>query len=458
MTNKIKIVASMLLIVQTFAQLSVHGQTRITAPKNNFPLSEDVKIGREGADEQERKSPMISDQVISRYIQSVYDRLVASVPAEFQRRDFHYTVKLVNSAGLNAFALPGGSIFVNRGLIEAAANEDELAGVMAHELSHAVLRHGTAQLTRYQEMQPEAIFRVFNEATVRRVLGSLFILLNESTNAGVLSYIRRDNREDEIQADQLGAQIMARASYNPRSLASMFRTLKRRENNRRVPFWIADHPDTTQRIALVEHEASLLGTAKKSNLREFETIKATLRNIPYPVAEDGGAETPSKTGSYQARIERPSGTYKPITEKGFKISFPDNWNRAVEDTTIIFSPAGAYGEQGITHGVMLGHFKTQSANLQTASQSYVVAMLKANSYLRQEGDFSHSTLNRQSALLAVLSGISPVTKRREIVTIRTLQFDSKHLLYLVSVVPQDEVLFYKGAFQNVADSLQITRQ
>ena len=96
----------------------------------------------------EQQYPILRDASITNYIATVGDRLVDAIPAEFQHPEFRYTFKVVNASDINAFALPGGPMFVNRGMIEAARNEGEMAGVMAHEISHVALRHATAQQTK----------------------------------------------------------------------------------------------------------------------------------------------------------------------------------------------------------------------------------------------------------------------------------------------------------------------
>src|SRR3989454_8560642 len=126
-------------------------QTRISYHSNKFKPEEDVRLGRQAAQEAEQQLPILRDREATDYVSTVGQRLVASIPAEFQHPEFNYYFKMVNASDINAFALPGGPMYVNRGMIEAAHNEGEMAGVMAHELSHVALRHGTAQATKAQK-------------------------------------------------------------------------------------------------------------------------------------------------------------------------------------------------------------------------------------------------------------------------------------------------------------------
>src|SRR5437879_2280643 len=126
-------------------------QTQISYHSNKYKPSDDVKVGRQAAAEAEQQFPLLRDSQVQSYVESVGQRLVAAIPPEFQHPEFHYYFRVLNASDINAFALPGGPMYVNRGMIQAASNEGEMAGVMAHELSHVALRHGTAQATKAQK-------------------------------------------------------------------------------------------------------------------------------------------------------------------------------------------------------------------------------------------------------------------------------------------------------------------
>src|SRR5215468_4873592 len=136
------------LLSLSLAASIVSAQTRITPPANKYKPSQDVELGRKAADEARNQLPIMRDDAVTSYVDGVGRRLVAVIPAELQHSEFEYTFEAVNVREINAFALPGGPMFVNRGMIEAANSEGEVAGVMAHELSHVILRHGTAQASK----------------------------------------------------------------------------------------------------------------------------------------------------------------------------------------------------------------------------------------------------------------------------------------------------------------------
>jgi predicted Zn-dependent protease len=123
-------------------------QTQVTAPQNKYSPAEDVQLGREAATEVERQLPMLNDGTVEEFIDGLGAHLADSIPQQFEHREFRYTFKVVNVREINAFALPGGPMYLNRGMIMQARTQGEVASVIAHEISHVALRHGTAQATK----------------------------------------------------------------------------------------------------------------------------------------------------------------------------------------------------------------------------------------------------------------------------------------------------------------------
>jgi len=197
------------------APFAAFGQTRISMPRNKYKVQDDVKAGRDAAAQVERQMPILNDAGATRYVQQVGARLVRAIPSQFQQPAFNYTFKIVNARDINAFALPGGPMFVNRGMIEAASREGEMAGVMAHEIAHVALRHGTAGATKAQN--PTAQLPAIGGAILGAILGgTVGSIAQTAGQIGSGAIITKYSREYETQADTLGAQIMANAGYDPR--------------------------------------------------------------------------------------------------------------------------------------------------------------------------------------------------------------------------------------------------
>ena len=139
------------------AAISAGAQTRIEPDKNSYTPQQDVELGRQAAAEVRQQLPMVRDDTTEAFVEEIGRRLADEIPDYLQQPAFRYSFDVVNLKEINAFALPGGPMFLHRGMIEAARTDAEVAGVMAHELSHVILRHGTAQATKGQKFQIGAI-------------------------------------------------------------------------------------------------------------------------------------------------------------------------------------------------------------------------------------------------------------------------------------------------------------
>src|SRR6476620_592537 len=228
--------------VLTSATLVV-GQTRITPPSNKYTPEQDVQLGRQAAAEVRQQLPIMKDDAVTSYIEDIGRRLAAAIPPELQHSEFHYTFEGVNVREINAFALPGGPMFVNRGMLEAAHTEGEVAGVMAHEISHVALRHGTAQASKATKYQIGEIAGAVIGSIIGGTVGSV---VAQGTQFGLGAAFLRFGREYERQADIEGAQIMARAGYDPHDMANMFKTIEKQSKSN-GPEWLSDHPNPGNR-------------------------------------------------------------------------------------------------------------------------------------------------------------------------------------------------------------------
>ena len=353
------------------ALLSVHmvaAQTVIKAPKNKYTPKQDVQLGREAAQQVEQQLPILRDEAVGSYVSDIGRRLVQALPADQRHPEFTYTFKVVNVREINAFALPGGPMYLNRGMIEAAANEGEVAGVMAHEITHVALRHGTAQATKATKYEVGTIVGAVVGAIVGGTAGSV---ISQGTQFGLGTAFLRFSREFEKQADLEGAQIMARAGYNPVDMANMFRTIEK-QGGSGGPQWMSDHPNPGNRQAYITKEAQSLRVENAvRDTRGFQNVQARLREMPRaPTTEEatknaknrppsgGGAGGPSR-GTVTGNVPRPSTRYTAYDEGNmFRVSVPSNWKELPGNNSVTFAPEGAYGavnEQSVfTHGAEVG--------------------------------------------------------------------------------------------------------
>lgn len=464
-----------LALTLAVAPLAAIAQTRITAPSNRYSVSDDVQAGRQAAAQAEQQLPILRDRSVTDYINRVGDRLVEAIPSEFQHSQFRYQFQVVDARDINAFALPGGFLYINRGMIEAARTEGQMAGVMAHEISHVALRHGTAQASRAGSVQAQA------PAIIGGILGAILGgpiggIAQTVGQIGSGAIITRYSREFETQADILGAQIMARAGYDPRDLAEMFQIIERQSGGggATIPF-LSSHPSPANRYARINQEAALLRVSPDrtgGDARSFSNVQARLRGMPrartmeeiarsgqrYP--SGGGRNNRNPRGG--GRVESPSTQYRTVSGGNlFRVQIPNNWREFSGDqNSITYAPEGAYNEaQGrgdFTHAVIIGVTNAQSNDLYEASSSYVNALLQNNpGYRAQSRSFTRGTIDRQNALAMNIAGQSSVTGRTEIVTVYTTQLRDGNLFYMMTVVPQGEQRNYAVVFQNILRSLQL---
>jgi predicted Zn-dependent protease len=240
--------------------------------KMSMSVEKEVALGRQLAAEVDRQTKFIDDPTITEYVNRVAQNLVLHSDARIP-----FTVKVIDSDEVNAFALPGGFFYVNKGLILAADNEAELAGVMAHEISHVIARHGVENQTKGNLMQYGALAGMI-------LLGGIpGMVLQNTAGLGMMAGFMKFSRNAEAEADKLGTQYLYAAGYDPTALATMFEKLEAK--NKKKPGTIAkifsDHPAPADRrvasLALAarfpEHEEYVINTS------EFNRVKGHLMRL-----------------------------------------------------------------------------------------------------------------------------------------------------------------------------------
>lgn len=461
------LIAWITLIAIAALPLSVAAQTQIKYHSNKFSVQDDVKLGRQAANEAERQFPLLNDEQVRGYVERVGERLVAAIPQQFQHPEFQYYFKVVNARDINAFALPGGPMYVNRGMIEAAKTEGEMAGVMAHEISHVALRHGTAQATKSQKY-----------STLAAIAGIAGTIATGNAGVGQLAqapfgvYLLKFSREYETEADILGAQIMAQAGYDPRDLANMFRTIEQTGGG--GGGFLSDHPSPSDRYARINREAqSLRVNNTNRDSREFARVQERLRGYRqapstaeiqqsgqrYPAGENTGYPD-NNSNMPTGRVEYPSTRYQNVSifNGGVRVNVPSNWRQINESNSVWFAPNGGYGSVNgqpvFTHGTNFGVAQTNQRNLQQATSEIINNFAQGNRNLRSNGGYQRTTIDGRQALWATLSNVNEATGRPETIRLITTQLSNGQILYMVAVTPQGEHSF-DNAFQAVLQSVRI---
>jgi hypothetical protein len=446
--------------------LTAGAQTKITAPSNRYSVADDVKLGREAAAEVVKELPLLDDRAVEEYVEQIGRTLATAIPPEFQHREFRYTFDVVNQKEINAFALPGGPMFLNRGMIEAAKTEGEVAGVMAHEISHVALRHGTAQATKGQKFQIGSVLGQIAGAIVGGTAGSI---ISQGTQFGLGAAFLKYGREYESQADILGAQILARAGYEPREMANMFKTIES-EGGSRGPEWLSSHPNPGNRYAAINREAESLRVQGRASTGEFEPIQSRLRRMPPAYTAEqiarGQAKSNPRTANTSSRtsvsVAPPSSQFRSSSPFPFlRVSLPSNWEEVSgDDTGTTYAPEGGYRAnsgrlEGVTHGFQVGVAGPSSGNLQQDTDQLVAAFAQSNPQLRRQSGYSRENLDGRTGVRTTLSNHSDITGQPEVIALATTRLSDGRLLYLVGVAPQRDAGTYNDVFRRVMQSVQL---
>jgi len=453
-------------VAVTLSTSLVLGQTALEPPKNKYTPAQDVELGLKAAAQARKQLPIMHDDAVTSYVEDIGRRLTRAIPPELAHSEFKYTFEAVNVKEINAFALPGGPMFVNRGMIEAAHSEGEVAGVMAHEITHVVLRHGTAQASKATKYEVGSVLGAIAGAVIGGGVGSV---VAQTTQFGLGAAFLRFGREFERQADIGGAQLMARAGYDPHEMANMFRTIEKQSGSN-GPEWLSDHPNPGNRVEYIEKEAAALRVENPvRNSEQFDRVRAHLKTLPPAPSTEQATRTASRgpASTEGARrtsgpAQRPSGRYTAYNEGNiFRVSVPSNWRELAGSNAVTFAPQGAYGtangQSVFTHGVELGATRNESHDLQTATDELIDSLAQGNPRLSRPHGYRRTTIDGREALQTTLDNMSEATGRPEVIQLVTSTTPDGNLFYTVAVAPEDELSAYQPAFDRIVDSIRFAR-
>jgi Zn-dependent protease with chaperone function len=438
-------------------------QTVVKMPKNKNPISKDIELGRQYSQEAEKVFPVLNDYESTQYVQNIGRRLVAAIPLEYQHPEFTYEFKILNCSDINAFAIAGGHLYVCRGMIEGAKNEGEMVGVMSHEIMHAALRHTTAK-----------------QAGTLTQIGALGMILGGAIfggeagaqlgQLGAMAILTPYSRTAEKEADLTGARLMSLAGYDPHDLANMFKTIEGESQNR-PPQWLSSHPDPGNRYNYINAESDKLRISPNPirDTKEFQRQKMRLKAMKPPAKTmeqlekeaqgkqgTGTGQSPTTGGQYSNNVPPPSSQTRQYNAGNIvTANIPNNWKEFPNqnDNSIWFAPSGAYGDNGISHGVILGEIKG-TGNFQQDTQNYVNSIAQSESY-QQQGNYQKVTISGRTGARVLLSGKSSIHGGTEYATVYTTQLSNGNLLYLITVVPQNQSSSYQNAFNKLVNSIRI---
>jgi beta-barrel assembly-enhancing protease len=433
---------------------AVAQRTQLKPGWNMFTPQQDIEVGKRAALDAEKQLPLCNAPRVDAYLTELGKRLATKLPTGGVEYPFEF--HCVNDKAINAFALPGGFVFVNRGAIEAADNEAQLAGVMAHELSHVALRHGTNQATKAQAA--EGILGIAGGIFGSSVGGALLTQLGAFTAGGVLL---RYSRTAESQADTMGTQVLYDTGYDPRALAQFFEKLEAETKGKNPPEFFSDHPSPDRRIERVDEEIDKLGgvppNAKRDSM-EFEAIKREV--LALPVVKK---PTPGAPGAIAAPA-LPSRNLAAYQASSYELKYPDNWNKYPDANGpgVAFAPDGGIVDDGSGHsaqayGLMVGSAQAggdpnDSKALENATRQAIEGLQKSNPNMKVTRQPDRVRLNGKPGLSTYLSNDSPAGGQETDWMITVLRPEG--LIYFVCIAPQKAYSDYDRTFSTILDSVR----
>ncbi len=477
-----------LAIAWSLAAGVAEGQTKVNPGWNMFSAQQDVEIGAQSAAEAERQLPIVNDAEVNAYVNRIGQKLAANAGGP----QFQYRFRVVNASDINAFALPGGFVYLNRGIIENARNEGEVAGVVAHEIAHAALRHGTHQASKAYAAQ--AGLQILGGLLGGKVGNNTAQILNTVGGVGLNALFLKFSRELETQADVRGAQILAASGYTPADMVSFFNTLAKVDTSKKTT-WLSNHPAPPDRIARIEKERVLLreSSTPTQNVAQLNQIKSDLRSYGTapttaqiasgrttgsrgnPPMTSGG--TSSGTGSI-SQVEAPSSSLLKYTNRNaaYVIGYPSNWR--VYDSGgfgVTIAPEGGIGDVGgrteVVYGLIVNHYDpfgntprgylregraSTSVTMKDATNDLLAQLRKSSPHLRViSGSGRQLRLDGKTAMAASLRGTNPNTRINERVTVVTRALPDGHLIYMLFVTPEQDATRYNKVLSNIVASIDV---
>jgi Zn-dependent protease with chaperone function len=451
--------------------------------KVSYSKEQQQQLGLEARGEVYKQVPVLPDSSpTTQYVQQLGRRLQAVIP---QQDSWPYEFHVVQQKEINAFALPGGPIFINLGTITAADNEDQLAGVMAHEMSHIYMQHSIKQAEKARLAQGL-------EGLLGSLIGNSGGIVGGLAQAGIQigggMVMLKYSRTDESQADAVGAMIMYKAGYDPRALPAFFHKLET-QGGQNPPQILSDHPNPGNRMAAIDKEIAdwppkkYLGPSQAfaSVRQQAQSVKAytaqeiadgakqglwARQNQPGGAAVPAGQPAPAtgNPGSVSAQQVMPSGKFTVLSNNLFSMKRPDNWPAAQSDNGITIAPPAGVSQNAIAYGVMISDYQPQNAGsdpLGTGTEQLVSALVQDNPGLKATGEGENIRVNKVAGKSVDMIGVSPLTgpdgkPLQEHDWLVTLKRSDGSLLYVVFTSPEKDFdQFQKAAFVPMLRSLRL---
>ena len=515
--RKLKGMSHLLVVCLALGTSCVPAWARYQPPpacKNPFTVEQEIGEGNKVAAQVYQQMPVLPDNdPVTRYVQQLGAHLVAHAPGYKWPFNFH----VVASSDINAFALPGGSMFINLGTIQAAQTEAQLAGVMSHEMSHVILRHSTCNMAKQQNKSLlYGIGSIASEILLGN--GTAGQIAQQGIGMGASLDFLHMSRDDEKQADLLGTDTLYDTGYDPRALPQFFETIAAKYGSGGAQL-LSDHPNPGNRseyvnaeIAMLPQRSNPLVTSaafsrvnQESQQRKVYTAKEieggswkqagqyasgpgsagqpaygnTSPNTGYgnrgqtngannPNASNGSSvpnssNAPGPLSTAQLGIGGKMTQYSGST---FTMRYPAKWQASGgKDGSVVFAPPGGAGSTGIVYGVVVdvaklqGNGVTDADSLANATQQLAQKLSEQNDGLQQAGQVTSFNIGGQYANAVDLRGRSPLvtngTNLAEHDWLIAVARPDGDLSYIIYVSPEQDFGRLKSTFQSMLGSFRV---
>ena len=409
---------------------------------NLFSKEQDIQLGKEAAAQIEQEVEVVNDAQLTKYISDMGNKLARYA----QDGDYPFTFKVVADPAINAFALPGGPIYMHTGTIAQADNEAQVAGVMAHEIGHVVLRHSTNQASKASLFQLPAVLAGGALGNAGGLLGALGqVGLSLGLNSALLKYSRNAERD----ADIVGARMMAEAGYNPVEMANFFQKLAEQSGGGGgMPQFLASHPNPGNRVEYVTEE-----------IRDYRGSTEYVTNTPqFPPMRSraAGVKPTKKPGSAAAGHAEPEVVAGPFQADGVELHPPNGWRllRHPDGKGGTVMPENGAVGQGIARGVISDYYTGGGTNQSDAVTKLIDDLKSKNPGLEaisgQRKSMRFGGVNGESVFL---EGKSPVEGQKEYIWM-VAAMRPQGLFHLLMISPQSEYNQYSKTFEEVVRSVK----